>query len=167
MLATLEYLAESGFRPSVTCLKSGLSEMTSSGNISEHWTGNAVDIGAVNGISILGHQDPGGIADQVVHRLMLLQGTMQPHQIISLLDYGANTFTMADHADHIHIGFKPLFGDNKKLGLQALAVLKPGQWDNLVKRLGQIDNPVVPTKPSKFAIKVPRKQRASTAHLGD
>jgi hypothetical protein len=167
VLATLEYLAESGFRPTVSCLKSGHSEMTSSGNVSEHWSGNAVDISAVNGIPILGHQDPGGIADQVVHRLMLLQGTMQPHQIISLLDYGANTFAMADHADHVHVGFKPLFGDNPKLGMQALAVLKPGQWDNLVNRLSKIENPVVPTKASKYAIKVPRKQRASNAHVGD
>jgi hypothetical protein len=167
VLATLEYLAESGFRPTVSCLKAGHSEMTSSGNVSEHWSGNAVDISAVNGIPILGHQDPGGIADQVVHRLMLLQGTMQPHQIISLLDYGANTFAMADHADHVHVGFKPLFGDNPKLGMQALAVLKPGQWDNLVNRLSKIENPVVPTKASKYAIKVPRKQRASNAHVGD
>jgi hypothetical protein len=166
VLATLEYLAESGFRPTVTCLKSGHSEFTSSGNISEHSSGNAVDIGAVNGIPILGHQDPGGIADQVVHRLMLLQGTMQPHQIISLLDYGANTFAMGDHADHIHVGFKPLFGDNEKLGMQALAVLKPGQWDNLVSRLAKIDNPVVPTKASKYAIEV-HKHRASQAHVGD
>jgi Transglycosylase SLT domain/Peptidase family M23 len=168
VLATLEYLAESGFRPTVTCLKSGHSFLTASGNVSEHSSGNAVDIGAVNGIPILGHQDPGGIADQVVHRLMLLQGTVQPHQIISLLDYGANTYAMGDHADHIHVGFKPLFGTNKKLGLQALAVLKPGQWDNLVSRLSKIDNPVVPTKPSKFAIKVPsKKHRASAAHAGD
>src|SRR4051794_9906597 len=159
VLATLEYLAESGFNPTVTCLKSGHSLLTSSGNVSEHSSGNAVDIGAVNGISILGHQDAGGIADQVVHRLMLLQGTMQPHQIISLLDYGGNTFAMADHANHIHIGFMPLFGNNTKLGMQAMAVLKPGQWNNLVKRLSKIDNPVVPTKPSKFAIKVPKKRR--------
>jgi hypothetical protein len=161
VLATLEYLAESGFEPTVSSLKSGHSEMTSSGNISEHWSGNAVDISAVNGIPILGHQDPGGIADQVVHRLMLLQGTMQPHQIISLLDYGGNTMALPDHADHIHIGFQPLFGTNAKLGMQALAVLKPGQWNNLVKQLSKINNPVVPTKPSKFAIKVPRKHGAS------
>ncbi|HYZ30307.1 MAG TPA: lytic murein transglycosylase [Thermoleophilaceae bacterium] len=167
VLATLEYLAESGFNPAVTSLKTGHSEMTASGNISEHASGNAVDIAAVNGIPVLGHQDPGGITDQVVHRLMLLQGTMQPHQIISLLDYGANTYAMSDHADHIHIGFRPLFGTNAKLGLQALAVLKPGQWNNLVKRLGKIDNPIVPTKPSKYAIKVPRKNGSSQAHLGD
>jgi Transglycosylase SLT domain len=159
VLATLEYLAESGFNATVSCLRSGHSEFTTSGNVSEHFTGNAVDISAVNDIPILGHQDPGGIADQVVHRLMLLQGTMQPHQIISLLDYGANTFAMGDHADHIHVGFKPLFGTNRKLGLQALAVLKPGQWNNLVQRLSKIDNPVVPTKVSKYAIKVPKKRR--------
>jgi hypothetical protein len=168
VLATLEYLAESGFRTTITSLRTGHGFLTASGNVSEHSSGNAVDIATVNGISILGHQDPGGITDQVVRRLMLLQGTMQPHQIISLLDYGANTYAMGDHADHIHVGFKPLFGNNKKLGLQALAVLKPGQWNNLVQRLSKIDNPVVPTKPSKFAIKVPsKKHRASHAHAGD
>jgi hypothetical protein len=161
VLATLEYLAESGLNPTVSCLKSGHSEFTTSGNVSEHWTGNAVDISAINGIPILGHQDPGGVADQTVHRLMLLQGTMQPHQIISLLDYGANTLAMADHANHVHVGFQPLFGTNAKLGMQALAVLKPGQWDNLLKRLSNIDNPVVPTKPSKFAIKVPKQDRGA------
>ena len=42
----------------------------------------------INGIPILGHQEPGGITEQTVRRLMQLQGTMQPHQIISLLDMG-------------------------------------------------------------------------------
>jgi hypothetical protein len=159
VLATLEYLAESGLNPTVSCLKSGHSELTTSGNVSEHWSGNAVDISAINGIPILGHQDPGGVADQTVRRLMLLQGTMQPHQIISLLDYGANTLAMGDHANHVHVGFKPLFGTNAKLGMQALAVLKPGQWNNLIQRLGKIDNPAVPTHASKYAIPVPHKKQ--------
>jgi hypothetical protein len=167
VLATLEYLAESGLRPTITSLKTGHGYLTASGNVSEHSSGNAVDIVKVNGIPIMGHQDVGGVTDQAVHRLMLLQGTMRPHQIISLLDYGANTFAMGDHADHIHVGFQPLFGDNKKLGMAALAVLKPGQWSHLLDRLRKIDNPVVPTKPSKFAIKVPRKHRGSRAHVGD
>ncbi|MFL5894839.1 MAG: lytic murein transglycosylase [Thermoleophilaceae bacterium] len=166
VLATLEYLAESGLNPTITSLKTGHGEFTTSGNVSEHWSGNAVDIAAINDVPILGHQDPGGVADQTVHRLMLLQGTMQPHQIISLLDYGANTFAMADHANHIHVGFKPLFGNNPKLGMEALAVLKPGQWNKLVARLGKIDNPVVPVKPSKYAIRVhPRHSR--NRQLGD
>src|SRR5437764_4183116 len=90
VLATLEYLADSGLNPTVSCLKSGHSFLTTSGNVSEHSSGNAADISAVNNIPILGNQDPGGIAEQTVKRLMMLQGTMQPHQIISLLDFGAN-----------------------------------------------------------------------------
>jgi hypothetical protein len=71
---------------------------------------------------------------------------------------------MADHNDHIHVGFRPLFGANKKLGKQALVVLKPGQWNNLIQRLNQLQNPVVPTRPSKFALPA---RRASAAHKGE
>jgi hypothetical protein len=166
VLATLEYLAESGLSPTVSCLKSGHGFYTSSGNVSEHSSGNAVDISMVNGIPILGHQEPGGITEQTVRRLMQLQGTMQPHQIISLLEMGGSTFAMADHNDHIHVGFQPMFGANKKLGKQALAVLEPGQWSDLITRLGEIENPVVPTKPSKYALPA-KKKRSSNAHLGE
>ena len=72
---------------------------------------------------------------------MLLQGTMAPHQIISLLDIGGPTFAMADHADHIHVGFQPMFGANPKLGKQALAVLKPGQWTDLLDRAARDRQP--------------------------
>jgi hypothetical protein len=166
VLATLAYLAESGLRPTVTCLKSGHSYYTASGNVSEHSSGNAVDIAMINGIPILGHQEPGGITEQTVRRLMQLQGTMAPHQIISLLQLGGSTFAMGDHADHIHVGFHPMFGANKKLGKQALAVLEPGQWSDLITRLGEIENPVVPTKPSKYALPANRK-RSSQAHVGE
>jgi murein DD-endopeptidase MepM/ murein hydrolase activator NlpD len=160
VLATLEYLSESGLEPTVTSLKSGHGFLTSSGNVSEHSSGNAVDIAKVNGVPILGHQDPGGITEQTVKRLMLLQGSMAPHQIISLLDFGANTMSLPDHNDHIHVGFHPLYGSNSRLGAQTAAILKPGQWDNLVRRLNTLPNPVVPTKPSKYAL--PDKRGAKT-----
>jgi hypothetical protein len=166
VLATLAYLAESGLRPTATSLKCGHGYYTSSGNVSEHSSGNAVDIAMVNGIPILGHQEPGGITEQTVRRLMQLQGTMAPHQIISLLEVGGATLAMADHNDHIHVGFHPMFGANKKLGKQALAVLEPGQWSDLISRLREIENPVVPTKPSKYALPV-HKKRASNAHVGE
>jgi hypothetical protein len=165
VLATLAYLADSGLRPTVTSLKGNHGLMTASGNVSEHSSGNAVDIAELNGVPIYGHQEPGGVTDQGVRRLMRLQGTMAPHQIISLLDYGQNTLAMADHNDHIHVGFQPLFGDNKKLGQQALAVLKPGQWSDLIARLREIDNPVVATEPSKYAL--PADKPASDAHDGE
>jgi hypothetical protein len=166
VLATLAYLAESGLRPTVSCLKNGHGFYTSSGNVSEHSSGNAVDISMVNGIPILGHQESGGITEQTVRRLMQLQGTMYPHQIISLLSLGGNTLAMADHNDHIHVGFHPMFGANKKLGKQTLAVLEPGQWSDLISRLGEIENPVVPTKPSKYALPAHPK-RSSQAHVGE
>ena len=167
VLATLEYLAESGLKPTVTSLKCGHGLYTKSGNVSEHSSGSAVDIAKINGIPILGHQEAGGVTEQAVRRLMRLQGTMQPHQVISLFEIGGPTMSMADHADHIHVGFKPLFGPNRKLGRQAMQVLKPGQWSDLITRLGEIDNPVVPTKPSKYALPVHKRHRASDAHSGE
>jgi hypothetical protein len=160
-LAVLEYLAESGLEPTVTSLRSGHGFFTASGNVSEHSSGNAVDIAAINGTPITGHQDPGGVTDQAVHRLMLLQGTMKPHQIISLLDYGGNTMALADHNDHIHVGFQPLFGDNEKLGRQTASILEPGQWDDLIQRLGSLEQPTVPTQPSKYSLPVPKKDRGT------
>ena len=168
VLATLSYLAESGLRPTVTSLKCGHGFYTSSGNVSHHSSGNAVDIAQINGIPILGHQEPGGITEVSVRRLMALQGTMAPAQIISLFEIGGASLSMSDHADHIHVGFQPMFGQNKKLGKQALAVLEPGQWSDLISRLGEIENPVVPTKPSKYALPVDKKERrASDAHEGE
>ncbi len=160
VLATLEFLVASGFNPTISALECGHSLMTTSGNVSEHSTGDAVDIAAVNGIPILGHQGAGSITDLVIQRLLTLQGTMKPHQIISITDEGAdNTLVMADHADHIHVGFKPLYGANTKLGRQLSAILKPSQWTRLIERLGQIDNPKVSVKPSKYALKTDKSSR--------
>ena len=166
VLATLEFLAASGLKPTVTALHCGHSYLTTSGNVSEHSSGNAVDIAAINGIPILGHQGPGSITDITIRRLLTLQGTMKPHQIISLMTFdGAdNTLSLPDHNDHIHVGFQPLLGTDPK-GRQLNSALKPSQWLKLIDRLGKIDNPTVPLKPSKYALKVPK--RASKAHVGE
>jgi hypothetical protein len=79
-----------------------------------------------------------------------LQGTMRPSQIITLMDLGPPTFSMGDHADHIHIGysFSATGSSVKQLG----QILKPEQWQRLIERLGQIENPKVPAKPSAAAL---------------
>jgi hypothetical protein len=168
VLATLEFLAASGLKPTVTSLQCGHGFLTASGNVSHHSSGNAVDIAKVNGIPILGHQGEGSITDITNRRLLTLQGTMKPAQVISLMKYegASNTLAMSDHHDHIHIGFQPLYGTNSKLGRQLNAVLKPGQWIKLIDRLGKIDNPAVRVKPSKYAITV-APERASEAHRGE
>ena len=64
---------------------------------------------SVNGIPIVGHQGPGSITDVTIRRLLLLQGSMKPHQIISLMTFpGAdNTLALPSHYNHIHVGFRP------------------------------------------------------------
>ena len=93
---------------------------------------------------------------------------MKPHQIISLMTFdGAdNTLALPDHDDHIHVGFQPLYGDQRQARPAAqLGRSSPSQWIKLIDRLGKIDNPTVPIKPSKYALKVPK--RASKAHVGE
>ena len=168
VLATLEFLAASGLEPTVTSLHCGHSYFTTSGNVSAHSAGSAVDIAKINGIPIAGHQGEGSITDITIRRLLTLQGTVKPHQIISLMRYGgnANTLALGDHADHIHVGFRPEYREGAATSGDVDAVLKPSQWIKLIGRLGEIDNPVVAAKPSKYAIPVP-VARASTAHRGE
>jgi D-alanyl-D-alanine dipeptidase len=141
--------------------------MTASGNVSQHSSGNAVDIAMVNGIPIVGHQGKGSITDLTIQRLLTLQGTMKPDQIISLMTFeGAdNTLALPDHYDHIHVGWKPLYGTDSKASKQVDAVLRPNQWIKLIDRLKQIDNPTVSLQPSKYAVKTTR--HASAAHPGE
>jgi hypothetical protein len=147
VLATLEYLAESGLDPTVTSLKCGHGRYTSSGNVSEHIAGAAVDVSAVNGVPILGNQQPGGVADQTVRRLMLLQGDDRPHQIISLLTLGANTMALPDHADHVHVGFHPR-GETDTESAQ----LGSADWALLGRGLSEAQQPVVPSRASRWAL---------------
>ena len=143
---------------------------TSGGNISEHSTGDAMDIAEVNGIPILGNQGRGSITEAVVETLLRLQGTMRPHQLISLMDLGGPSFSMADHADHIHVGYYPK-GQSPGAGKQFAALLKPDQWQRLIGRIAEIDNPKVPTSPSRYSIPTGKgkhdSKRASAAHRGD
>jgi murein DD-endopeptidase MepM/ murein hydrolase activator NlpD len=169
VLATLEFLASSGLKPTVTALRCGHSYYTTSGNVSQHSSGNAVDIAKINGIPILGNQGAGSITDITVRRLLTLQGTMKPAQIITLMKYDGtdNTLALPDHNDHIHVGFRPEFDPTTKAGKIAESVLKPSQWIKLIDRLGQIDNPTVQLQPSKYAIKVGAATRASRAHKSE
>jgi hypothetical protein len=156
VLATMEYLTASGLELTISSLTCGHGYYTASGNVSHHSSGNALDIAAVDGVPILGNQGEGSVTDRTIRRLLALQGTMKPSQIISLMDYeGAdNTVVMADHADHIHVGFRPTFDPDSREARELASVLEPGQWIDLVKRLGSIENPTVRTKPSMASVRV-------------
>jgi len=153
VLAMIEFLVASGLKPTITSLTCGHGYLTASGNVSEHSSGNAIDIAALNGIPVNGHQGEGSITDLAIRRLLTLQGALKPHQIISLMSYPGtdNTLALPDHADHIHVGFQPV---GSLLGGKKLqAILKPDQWTKLVDRLGTIPNPVVHRQHSRYSIK--------------
>jgi hypothetical protein len=150
ILAMLEYLGTSGFKLSITSLQCGHGVLTTSGNVSEHTTGTAVDIAVINGIPVTGNQGPGTPTDELIHEVLRLQGTMHPHQVISLEDLpGEASFAMADHYDHVHVGYHPTASAKEA---RFAALLKPNQWERLINRLGEIENPDVPVHPSKYSL---------------
>jgi murein DD-endopeptidase MepM/ murein hydrolase activator NlpD len=110
VLAVLEYLVSKGFQLKITALECGHSTYTTSGNVSEHSTGDAVDIAEIDGVPVTGHQGAGTLTDALIKTVLQLQGTMHPHQVISLEDLpGETSFALPDHYDHVHIGYSPSF----------------------------------------------------------
>ena len=80
---------------------------------------------------------------------------MAPDEIISLMSYKdqPTTLSLPDHANRIQVTYTPDFGTNKKLSGEIKSILKPGQWIQLINRISQIPEPVVPIAPSKYAIR--------------
>ncbi len=157
LLAALAYLSSQGFRLTVTSLLCGRhGSITTSGNISNHSYGGAADIALINGVPVLGNQGPGSITETLLRAVLQLQGTMVPDELISLQELGGPSFAMGDHADHVHIGYSPVSGAGAEA--QFVQLLKPDQWLRLTDRLEKIDNPDVPTKPSKFSLPAEKQQ---------
>jgi len=105
VLAMIAYLRESFGQVTVSCLVSGHRLYARPGVVSAHIYGRAVDIADVGGTSIQGHQEPGGITERTVREILLLPAEVMPRQVISLLGLGGPSFPLANHFNHIHIGY--------------------------------------------------------------
>jgi hypothetical protein len=105
VLALMLYLAEAHGEVTVSCLDTGHGLYARPGVISAHKFGLAVDIAALGGVPILGHQQAGGVTEQAVRNILLLPSELQPKQVISLLGLGGPSFPLANHYDHIHVGY--------------------------------------------------------------
>jgi hypothetical protein len=157
VLATIEFLSASGLSPYVSGLQCGHSLSGTTGTDAAGATGASVDISKINHIPVLGHQGAGSITDIAIRRLLTLQGGMRPDQIISTIAYKGqgNTLALPDHKNRIQVSFTPVYGTNKKLSQQVKTLLQPGQWVQLINRISQIPEPVVPIAPSKYALRTP------------
>jgi hypothetical protein len=105
VLVLLRYLAEFHGQVTVSSLISGHRLYSRPGVISAHVYGLAVDIAALNHLSIYGNQERGGLTERAVRNILLLPSELQAKQVISLLGLGGPSFPLADHDDHIHVGY--------------------------------------------------------------
>jgi hypothetical protein len=133
VLAALKYLTMSGLDPTLGPLK--CSDATRAG----------IDIVAVNGVPVAGHQGPGSIADATIRRLLTLQGTLRPREIASLfaIEGASNTRAEPGLTDRIHVGYAVDGADNSLEARNSDGVLPASAWRRLSRRLGRIANPVV------------------------
>jgi len=105
VLTVIAYLRETFGQVTVTSLISGHRLYARPGVISAHVSGHALDVAGLGDTSIQGHQEPGGITERAVREILFLPAEVMPRQVISLPGLGGPSFPMADHYNHIHIGF--------------------------------------------------------------
>jgi soluble lytic murein transglycosylase-like protein len=158
-LALLAFLSRSGLKPTVGALRcSGRS-------------GAALDISAINGVAVAGHQGAGTITDLTIRTLLALPGEFVPQQITSLMRYPAapSTHAKPSYWNRIHIAFAPAARDLAPLPsaaaarsarsvhaapspLLSSAAFSPAQWNQLLTRIAALPAPAVARKPSSSAI---------------
>ena len=105
VLVLMLYLARTYHEVTVSSLQTGHRLFARPGVVSAHIHGLAVDISALGNVSIAGNQQPGGLTEQAVRDILFLPAELQPRQVISLLGLGGPSFPLADHGDHIHVGY--------------------------------------------------------------
>jgi hypothetical protein len=154
VLAALEFLAVSGLRPTVSGLPCASLGAGGEPGPSAGLSVQALDISAINGVSVAGHQGVGSITDTTIHKLLALQGPLRPRQIASLIRYpGAqNTLATAAHRGRIHVSFTQPRAAAGRVASAFGAGITPTQWIELIARLGEIPSPTVRSGPSAASI---------------
>ncbi|HTA33459.1 MAG TPA: lytic murein transglycosylase [Solirubrobacteraceae bacterium] len=155
VLAMLEYLSVSGLRPTVSGLPcASRTPAALAANAPASASAAAVDITAVNGVPVAGHQGAGSIADTTVRKLLMLQGLARPKRIVSMMSYpgAAAAHTSPNASDAIHVSFGALGAGGARAAAQSTAGLTPSEWIELLDRLGEIPDPTVGSGHSSAAI---------------
>jgi hypothetical protein len=90
----------------ITSLRSDHSQMTASGNVSNHFYGRAMDIAAVDGVSCTDTSTTAPCAE-LGYALAQISGPLHPTELIYCFDLDGlgPAFALPDHCDHIHAGY--------------------------------------------------------------
>jgi murein DD-endopeptidase MepM/ murein hydrolase activator NlpD len=154
VLAMLEYLSVSGLKPSASGLKCPDTAAAVAAYAPASAGSEIVDISAVNGIPVSGHQSPGSLADDTVRKLLMLQGLDRPQRIVSLMSYpgAAGALSSLSARDAIRIRFAPPAAIGARAAGLLYSGLAPSEWIQLIARLGEIPDPIVGHGPSSAAL---------------
>jgi len=90
----------------ISALRSDHSMYTVEGNVSNHFSGRAMDIAAVDGVSCT-DTDPAAPCATLGRTLAYLPAPAMPTELIYCfdLDGPGPAFARADHCDHVHVGY--------------------------------------------------------------
>ncbi len=171
-LALLVFLSRSGLKPTVGELRCGRPAYTAKGLTTSFPPAGTIDIAAINGIPISGHQGAGTITDIAIRTLLTIPSQFAPKRIVSLMRYpGApSTIAAADYSNYIKIELAnaPGASASKVAGAKAKSakaassktataatdvVLGTSEWQRLVGQIGSLSSPKLSSKPSASAIR--------------
>jgi soluble lytic murein transglycosylase-like protein len=175
-LAVLAFLSRSGLKPTVSGVR--CAQPSGSGAAPKADSVTTLEVSAINGTPIAGHQGPGSVTDLAIRTLLSLPHGFMPERIVSLMRYpgASNTHATPQSSSHIQIVFHPAAptvtlsstapatvahsaGHAATAPAAPLVVggdLSPAQWDQLIKRIAALPAPTVPAKQSPAAIPDPK-----------
>ena len=180
VLAVLAFLSRSGLEPTVTALPCNQRQFGPSSALSGAYSGGQLDISAINGTAIAGHQGPETITDLTIRALLTLPTAFAPHEINSLMRYpgSPSTHASAAYRGRIELVFNPpaatpalnaaatatqahsaRSGRTAPSPVVTTSALSSAQWSQLMQRLAALPMPTISTKPSSAAIPDPKPKR--------
>jgi hypothetical protein len=179
VLAVLAFLSRSGLEPTVSGLRCTDRRYAAAGSAFAAYTSDELDISAINGTAIAGHQGHETITELTIRTLLSLPAKFVPHQISSLMRFpGAhNTRASASDWNRIHLEFRPPAPATTAINPAAAATaahsassgrtapapvvttsaMSASQWDQLMERVAALPVPSVPSKPTSAAIPDPKR----------
>lgn len=181
ILAVLAFLARSGLEPTVSALRCTERRYASVASLARTYSADEVDISAINGTAIAGHQGSETITELTIRTLLSLPAAFVPHEITSLMRFpGAhNTHANPAYWNRIHLEFNPPVRTTRALKpvaaatvahsaahgatapapvVSATSALNALQWSRLIVRAGALPAPAIPSKPTAAAIPDPKKR---------
>ncbi len=179
VLAVLEFLSRSGLEPTVGALRCTERQYSSSSALAATYSGEEVEISAINGTPIAGHQGPETITDLTIRALLTLPAGFVPHAIDSLMRYpgSPNTHASAAYRSRIRLVFSPpaptpalnpaaaatqahsaRSGRTAPAPVVTTSALSAAQWSQLMQRVAALPMPTIAAKPSSAAVADPKRR---------